>query len=112
VADVYTVIRQGEKDLIYSPEYDPDSGTLTFASGTVTLYDAAGAVAGAVDAVAVTDFTSGASSGPQAWWLMDLTNAGLTLAPGVYELCFTMIDSNGRDRISVVGVTVKTPYGP
>ena len=112
MADVFTTIRQGEKDLIYSPEYDPDSGTLTFASGTVTLYSASGAVAGGVSDAAVTDFTSGASSAPQGWWLMDLTSGGLTLTPGNYELAFTMVDSNGRKRISVVGVTVKTPYDP
>lgn len=116
MADAYSYVRQGEKVLIYSPEFVPDSGTLTFVSGTVTLYDSASAVAGSVSGTAVTDFTSGASAGPQGWFLMDLTGGigSLTLANGYYTLTFAMVDNAAvpKTRKATVDLHVKAANAP
>lgn len=66
----------------------PAFGTATINSGTVTLYDNTGAVAGGVSAAALTGSTAGASANPQAWFMLDAFTLGLS--PGLFILAFLL----------------------
>lgn len=114
MASAYCVVNYPEKVPIYSGAWTPSTGTETLASVSVTLRDAAGAVAGSVSGVAATGFDSGAQAAPAAWYDfypgplgLNLTEPTYVSGQSIYSLEFVAIDSAGKRYSGVVCIILK-----
>ncbi len=104
--DAYATIRLSEQRDVFVT-LTPLVGTAIINSGSVTIYDSSGLVAGGVNGVPVTGSTSGTLAAPQAWYL--LKPSALGLVPGVYSVAFLLnVLASGVSSVDepVVGVVV------
>ena len=113
MADAYTgVVRYNEVRDVYG-SIAPVSGTKTIQSVSVTLKDSAGAVAGGVDATAITQannggFTPGADRAPEAWFTFSAAALALPVPTKFtnYEMHFVITDTQGRAWEPVTVITL------